>query len=72
MKIESWMQWILWGIILLIVGLSSYAVARVDNMQVTMSRDYVQKADYRVDISRLDSGITCLNEKMDTVIMRLH
>ena len=66
-------KWILSLIALFIfiaTGLGGYAVARVDVVQERMTRDYVQKVDYRVNISRIEEGIKDLNKKMDKVILR--
>ena len=66
-------KWILSLIALFIfiaTGLGGYAVARVDVVQERMTKDYVQKVDYRVNISRIEEGIKDLNKKMDKVILR--
>ena len=51
--------------ILIATGLGGYAVARVDMVENKLTADYVQKKDYRRDISRVEAGITRLNDKMD-------
>jgi len=67
-------KWILSLIALFIfiaTGLGGYAVARVDVCQKMVTKDYVQKANYRVDVYRVEAGILRLNDKMDEMLKEL-
>jgi len=59
----EWVMWVLGVLVLIFIGVSSYAVTKADNA--------VPKDDYRVDQARVEKGLQCLNEKMDKVLDRL-
>lgn len=60
---SSWLQWAIGILVLIAMAVSSYAVNKADNA--------VPKEDYRVDQARVESGIKCLNDKLDKVLERL-
>jgi len=66
----KWVMWILGVLIMIAASVGGYAVARVDNVQKSLQAEYVQKADYREDISDLKDALNRLNFKMDRVLRR--
>ena len=65
-----WIMWFLGVLITIAASVGGYAVARVDTVQKTIQEEYVQKVDYRVDISDLKESLRNLNDKMDRVLRR--
>lgn len=62
--------WVL-GILMTICGtISVYAVGKIDTVQTSLRLEYVQKADYRLELAEIKEGLKCINEKMDRVLQR--
>jgi len=61
-------MWILGVLITIAASVGGYAVARVDGLQKTLQVEYVQKIDYREDMSDLKASLRNLNNKMDRVL----
>ena len=66
----KWIMWILGVLITIAASVGGYAVARVDGLQKTLQVEYVQKIDYREDMSDLKASLRSLNNKMDRVLGR--
>lgn len=64
----KYFMWVIGGLVLIAIYVSSYSIARVDAVQNDLTANYVQKSDYRADIGRIDAGIQRLNEKMDRML----
>ena len=65
-----WTMWILGVLITIAASVGGYAVARVDGLQKTLQVEYVQKIDYREDMSDLKESLRSLNNKMDRILNR--
>ena len=64
---------IMWaiGILMTIAGsVAAYAIVRVDGLQGLLQREYVQKVDYRDDVSDLKDSIKSINFKLDRLLMK--
>jgi hypothetical protein len=59
----EWIMWVLGILVLIFIGVSSYAVTKADNA--------LPKEDYRIDQARVESALRCLNDKMDMVLQRI-
>ena len=63
-------KWIMGVLIIIASAVSGYAIARVDSIQQSLTTEYVQKVDYRCDISDLKASLNTLNKKMDEVLRK--
>jgi len=66
-----WIMWILGVLITIAASVGGYAVARVDTVQKSLQLEYVQKIDYREDMSDLKRTLRDINNKMDRVLNRV-
>jgi hypothetical protein len=64
----NWVKLLLSIAITLIVGFNTYMVNKVDNLYAR-DRELVFKEDYILEISKLNSQISKLNEKLDTILL---
>jgi len=64
----KWIMTLIGLFILIATAIGSYSIVRVDNIDNCLRTEYVQKADYKTDISELKQGITSLNQKMDNYL----
>ena len=66
----KWVMWILGVLITIAASIGGYAVARIDTVQKSLQAEYVQKIDYRDDMTDLKRALRSLNDKMDRVLGR--